>query len=59
MAVKVITNLLRAVDGFVVFFTLGMVKTTLEHKFVASRLDRMLEKELEQANKVIEHFNQK
>ena len=59
MAVKVIRNLLRAVDGFVAFFSLGMVKTELEHRFLASRLDKMIEKELEQANKAIDHLNQK
>lgn len=59
MAVKVIRNLLRAIDGFVAFFTIGMVQTGLEDRFLASRLDKAIQKELEQANKIVDHLNQK
>lgn len=59
MATRVIINLLAAVDAFVAFFTLGKVQTGFKSKFLQSKLDQLIQKELEAANKVIDHLNQK
>lgn len=59
MATRVIINLLTAVDAFVAFFTLGKVQTQFKTKFLQSKLDQLIQKELEAANKVIDHFNKK